>query len=271
MNELLSIFQYDFMVRAFVAGMIVACIAPLIGTFLVVKRYSLMFDTLAHVALAGVAVGLLTNTQPVYMAVAFTILAALAIEQLRDKGRIYGESVLAIFLSGSLAVAVVLISLADGFTVDLFSFLFGSITTVSVVDVRTIAVLGVAIVTTILLFYKEFFLASFEEDLARASGLRVGVVNSAIVVMAAVTVALSMRIVGALLIGAMMVIPVITGIRLSRSFRGTMIAGVIAGLISVVTGLFLSYFYDLASGGTIVVVALCLFILSFLAPKRGLK
>lgn len=268
MQELLSIFQYDFMVRAFIAGAIVACIAPMIGTFLVVKRYSLMFDTLAHVALAGVAVGLLTNTQPVYTAVALTVLGAIAIEWLRDKGNIYGESVLAIFLSGSLAVAVVLISIADGFTVDLFSFLFGSITTVSAVDVRTIAVLGAVVFATIMLLYKEFFLTAFDEELAKSSGLRTSIINTIIVVLAAVTVALSMRIVGALLIGAMMVIPVITGIRVNRSFKGTMITAMLCGLLSVVTGLFLSYFYDLASGGTIVVVSLVLFMVSLLMPKQ---
>ena len=270
MTELLSIFQFDFMIRAFIAGGIVAVIAPMIGTFLVVKQYSLMFDTLAHVALAGVAIGLLTSTQPVIAAVILTVIAAVAIERLRDKGQIYGESVLAIFLSGSLAVAVVLISLADGFTVDLFSFLFGSITTVSQTDVYTIVALGIAVAMTIVGFYKELFLTSFDEELAQSSGLRVQLINTAIVVMAAVTVALSMRIVGALLIGALMVIPVVTGIRLSRSFKGTMVIAVIAGMVSVVLGLFSSYFYDLATGGTIVVIALGLFLLSFLFPRRSI-
>lgn len=255
------------MIRAFIAGGIVAVIAPMIGTFLVVKRYSLMFDTLAHVALAGVAIGLLTSTQPVYAAVAITVLAAIAIEMLRDRKQIYGESILAIFLSGSLAVAVVLISLANGFTVDLFSFLFGSITTVSNTDVTTIVVLGSVVLLTVLGLYKELFLTSFDEELAQANGLRVRLINTVVVVMAAVTVALSMRIVGALLIGAMMVIPVVTGIRLNRSFSGTMLTSIVVGLVSVCVGLFVSYFYDIASGGTIVVVALLLFMISLFIKK----
>lgn len=265
---ILEIFQFDFMIRAFIAGSIIACIAPLIGNFLVVRRYSLMADTLAHVALAGVAIGLLTRTQPIITALICSVIAAIGIERLRGGHKIFGESVLAIFLSGSLAIAAVLLSLANGFTVNLFSLLFGSISTVSVNDLKIIISLGIVVLVSIILFYKEFFFISFDEELAAANGLRVQGFNTFLVVLAAVTVALSMRIVGVLLIGALMVIPVITAMQLARSFKQTAVISIFFSFLSVIIGLFTSYYLDLASGGTIVVVALVFFIATFFKRNR---
>jgi zinc transport system permease protein len=263
-----EIFQYEFMVRAFLAGSVIAVIAPLIGTHLVVRQYSMMFDTLAHVALAGVAIGLLFHTEPVPTAVVVTVLAAIAIDQLRSTRRIFGESALAIFLSGGLAVAVVLISLADGLNVDLLSFLFGSITTVSSTDLAYIFGLGVVVVLASLMLYKEFFLISFDEEIAKAGGLPVRLLNIVSVVLAAVTVGLAMRVVGALLIGALMVVPVVTAIQFNRSFRVTTVIAIGMSLLAVFVGLVLSYYLDLASGGTIVVVSLAFFLVSLLLGRR---
>ncbi len=257
---MLEIFQYEFMVRAFSAGVVIALIAPLIGNFIVVRRYSLLADTLSHVALAGVAISVLTHQQPVIVAVITTIIAGLLIEYLRLHRQIYGESVLAIFLSGSLALAVVLMSIGNGLNTDLLSVLFGSIATVSGTDLTIMLILGAVVVVLIVLFYKEFFLVSFDEELAKASGLRVRLLNTIIVVLAAITVALAMRIVGVLLIGALMVIPVITAMQFGRSFKATIGLSIIASMIAVLGGLVIAYYADLASGGTIVLVALCLFI-----------
>lgn len=263
-----EIFQYQFMIRAFVAGGIIAIIAPLIGNFLVVRRYSLMADTLAHVALLGVAIGVLLDRQPVISAIVVTVLAALAIERLRGAKRIFGESVLAIFLSGSLAVAAVLLSAVNGLNVDLLSFLFGSITTVSTLDVQVVVALGAIVVSILFLFYKEFFFISFDEEMAKANGLRVRIANATLVVLAAITVALAMRIVGVLLIGALMVIPVITAMQIAKSFKHGIVLSIIFSMVSVFGGLLLSYYLDLASGGTIVVIALFFFILSSTVKKR---
>lgn len=264
----LNIFTYDFMLRAFAAGSIIAIIAPVIGNFLVVRRYSLMSDTLAHVALAGVAVGLLTNTQPVLASVVVTVLASIGIELLRDGRRIYGESVLAIFLSGSLAIAVVLFSAVKGLNTNLFSFLFGSITTVSANDITIILSLGILALAAITLFYKELFFVSFDQELAQANGVRVRVFNMLLVTLAAITIVVSMRIVGALLVGALMVIPVVAAQLFARSFRGTILLSVLFSAFSVFTGLWTSYYLNLASGGTIVVVALLLFVMSVLVQRR---
>jgi zinc transport system permease protein len=266
---MLEIFQYDFMVRAFIAGTIIAAISPLIGTFLVVRRYSMMADTLAHVALAGLAVGVLLQTQPVFTAMITTVVAAIGMEQLRIKRNIMGESVLALFLSGSLAIAAVLLSIAKGTSMNPFAYLFGSIATVSAQDVQLIAVLGGVVVLIVLLFYKQFFFVSFDEELAKASGLRVQALHLLLIVLAAVTVSLAMRIVGALLVGSLMVIPVIAATQFGRGFRSTIGIGIAISLLAMLSGLTLSYYFGTASGGTIVVVALACFAASLCFNQRN--
>lgn len=265
---MLDIFHYSFMIRALEAGIAIGIIAPLIGMFLVVRRYSLLADTLAHTSLAGVAIGLLFRINPVISAIVLSVIASLGIEQLRASRRVFSESVLALFLSGSLAVAVVILSLAKGFNAGLFGYLFGSISTVSQTDVWVIVALGILVFLNVVLLYKELFFISFDEELAQASGLPVRRLNFAIVLLAAVTVALSIRIVGVLLIGALMVIPVISAIQYGRGFRATLILSVVFSLLSVLVGLFTSYYFNLASGGAIVLVALIIFLLSLAVSKK---
>ncbi len=261
---LTELFQYDFMVRAMVAGIAIGVIAPLIGVFLVVRRYSLLADTLAHVSLVGVAVGLLTGVQPVLGALVASVLAALGVERLRRTRHVVAESVLALFLSGGLAVATVLISLARGFNANLLSFLFGSITTVQTSDIVVILGVGLLVIGVMVVFAKEFFAVAFDEELAHASGIRATFFNSVLVVLAAVTVALAMRVVGVLLVGALMVVPVITAMQFGRSFRETLVLSIVLSVAAVVLGLVLSYALGLPSGSAIVVVSLAMFGLSVL-------
>ena len=262
-----ALFQYDFIVRAFTAGIITAIIAPLIGMFLVVRRYSLMADTLSHVALVGVAIGLLTGFNPVLGALIVAVAASILIERLRESKKVFGESILALFLSGGLAVAVVLISLSHGFSVNLISYLFGSITTVTASDIYIISAIGVFILFIVALFYKEFFFISFNEELALANGINVRALNMLLIILAAVTVSLAMRIIGVLLIGALMIIPIVSAIQFRLSFFKTLVLGVLLSLFSVIAGLFISYYLNFASGGTIVVVALIIFGLSLLINR----
>lgn len=264
-----EIFQFDFMIRAFAAGLAIAVVAPLIGMFLVVRRYSLMADTLAHVSLAGVAIGLLLGLNPVITAIAASIIASLGIEHLRTTKRMLGESVLALFLSGSLAIAVILLSLAKGFNVNLFSYLFGSISTVSPTDLSITITLALFIVIAVKLLYKEFFFLSFDADLARASGIHTKTLALILTALAAVTVSLSIRIVGVLLIGALMVIPVISAMQFGKGFRTTMLLSIVFSVISVIVGLLLSFYWNIASGGAIVVVALVIFLLSLLLNRQN--
>lgn len=266
---MLEIFQYDFMIRAFAAGIITGIIAPLIGTFMVVRRLSLMAETLAHVSLLGIAIGLFAGIQPVITATGMAVVAALGIEKIRTSKKIFGESALALFFSGSMAFASILISLAHGFNRSLFSFLFGSIATVSQLDLLLIGGLAIVILATLFFTYKELFLVSFDDEMAQVNGLNAYLMNTVLIILAAITVSLSIRIVGVLLIGALMVIPVVTAIQLAKSFKQVLAISVVASLVAVISGLFISYYFDLASGGTIVSIALGLFLISLIAKRRG--
>ena len=264
---MLDIFQYSFIVRGFEAGIIIALIAPIIGISLVLRRYSLIADTLAHVSLAGIAVGLLLKINPLFTAIAAAVLSSIAIEKLRESKRVFGESALAIFLSGSLAFAIVLISLARGFSVDLFSYLFGSITTVTQTDVNVIAVLGISVLLLIIAFYKELLYVTFDEEAAKVSGVPVKLINIILIILSSFTVALSIPIVGVLLISALIVIPAVTALQLKKSFLKTIFYAEIISLFSVLTGIIASFYLDLSPGGTIVLISLAIFIIVFLFKK----
>lgn len=262
-------FQFDFIIRAFEAGILLSIIAPLIGVFLVVRRYSLLADALSHVSLMGVAIGFLLKLNPMLTALFVSATAAFGIERLRQKRNMFGESVLAIFLSGSLAIAVVLIGVAKGFNVNLLNFLFGSLSTVRQSDVALIGVLGIVVVAFCIFFYRQLFLISLDEDLARVSGVSVNTLNSVLVVLAACTVVFAMQMVGVLLIGALMVMPVLAAMQIAKSFLQTFFFALLFSVSSVISGLFLSYFLGIASGGAIVLVALLFFLLTLAFSKHG--
>jgi zinc transport system permease protein len=261
---MLEIFQYSFMVRALLAGGIIGIIAPLIGVFLVSKRYSLMADSLAHVSLAGIALGLLLGIYPIYTAIIVTIVVALVIERLRSQQHVSGELALAMFVSGGLAVAVVLISLGNGFNVDLLSYLFGSITTVTMQDVIVMSILGLLIVGLMAFLYQQLVYLSFDEEAALVSGVPVRQLNTILMILTAITVSVAMRVVGVLLIGALMVIPVVTASQLRRSFRQTILFAVLFSLIAVLVGLFGAFYLSVPAGGAIVVTSLVLFFVSLI-------
>lgn len=256
---MLDLFNYSFIVRGLEAGLLIGAIAPLIGIFLVLRRYSLIADTLSHVSLAGVAIGLLAHINPLLTAIGASALSSLAIERLRNSKKIYGESALSIFLSGSLALAIVLIGLAHGFTVDLFSYLFGSIVTVTQTDVFIILSLGLVIAVTILAFFKELVYVSFDEEAARVSGIPVKLLNSLFILLAAITIAVSIPIIGILLISALLVLPIITALQLKKSFVSTLLYAEIISLSSVITGIITSFYLNVSSGGLIVLIMLMIF------------
>lgn len=261
---MLNIFHYGFILRGLEAGTVIAVIAPLIGIFLVLRRYALMADTLAHVSLVGVAIGLLTGLPPLVGAISVSLVSSVLIEKLRHSKRVYGESALAIFLAGSLAVAIILINLSHGFTVDLFSYLFGSIVTVQQQDVYIIIALGVVVVALVIGFYKELLYITFDEESAQVSGIPTKWINLLFVALAAVTIAIAIPIVGILLISALIVIPVITALQLHRSFRTTLIWAEVFSLLSVLIGMFAAFYLKISAGGAMILTALLFFLLAVL-------
>ena len=256
---MLSIFQYSFIVRGFEAGIVISLIAPLIGMFLVLRRYSLIADTLSHVSLAGVAVGLLFKINPIICATIAAVSSSILIERLRISKKVFGESALAIFLSGSLALAIVIISFAGGFNVDLFNYLFGSIVTVSQADVLIIAFLGFIVFLTIVAFYKELVYVTFDEESAKVSGIPTKFTNILLIILSSFVVALSIPIVGVLLISALIVIPVVTALQFKKSFGKTILIAEVISFFSVTVGIFASFYLNLSPGGTIVLLALFIF------------
>ena len=257
-----EIFDYEFMQRAFIVGVSLSLLTAVLGSFIVLKRYAMLPDALSHIALLGVGIGLVTHSSPIYVPIVVAVIAAMAIEYLRYKKRLYSDAILSIFLSGALAMAIVLINLSDGFNASLFSYLFGSITAVS--DEEAKITVGFTVVSLLLLLgsYRKLLFATLDEESAQASGIPVFWLNLMLVVLSAVTVALAMRIVGILLIGALMVLPISTALLYKENFVKTVLMAILFSLTSVIAGLLSSYYLGLSSGATIVLVALTLFILS---------
>lgn len=249
------------MIRAMEAGAVVAMIAPLVGVFLVLRRYALIADTLSHASLAGVAIGLLAGLSPLWTALGVSVVASAGIEYLRSSKKVYGESALALFLSGSLALAVVLFSVAHGFTTNLFSYLFGSIVTVTPADVQTIAMLGAFVALCIAVLYKELVYVTFDEEAAKVSGIPTRFVNFALMTLSAVVVAIAIPIVGALLISALIVIPAVAALQLRMGFLATMLWAECISLFSVFAGIIVSFSFDITASGAIVLIMLVFFVL----------
>jgi len=265
---MLDIFEYEFMHRAFIAGLFIATLASISGTFIVLKRYSLMSETLAHSALVGVAVGIVAGYNPLWVAVVIAVLAAWLIEYLRSSFSLYSDAILSIILSGSLALAVIIVSLGGAFNNSLFSYLFGSILSVSRDDVVTIMSFGVPSLALLLLFSKELYFITYDEEVAKTSGIKVKLLNFLLVTVVAIIIALSIRVVGSLLIGALMVIPTSAALQYRVGFKNTMLIALFFALFSVVFGMSLSFYLSLPSGATIVMSVIALFILSLAINKK---
>ncbi|KML37890.1 metal ABC transporter permease [Cytobacillus firmus] len=270
-----GILQYEFLQNAFLTGMIIGIIAPLLGVFIVVRRLSLIADALSHVTLAGIAASLLlekkfiglSGLNPLYMGMAFSVAGSLFIEKLRAVYKHYQELAIPIILSGGIGLGVIFISLADGFNTDLFSYLFGSVSAVSRLDLWTILIISVLVIALVVLLYKELFLLSFDEEHAKASGIAAKSVHFIFIVMVALVIAASMRIVGILLVSSLMTLPVAASIRIAKGFKQTIFLSMLFGEISVLGGLTISYYIDLAPGGTIVMIAVLILIATILLKK----
>ena len=265
---MLEMLEMEFMQRAWLAGLIMAVICPLIGSFLVLRRQSLIGDGLGHIAFAGVAAGALWGASPVLSAAAATILGALAIEKVRTKLSDAADMVLAIFFYSGMGLAVIFTGLNKDGGFNLGSILFGSLMMVSSKDLLIVAALGFCTVLFVVLFYRPLQYLTFDEKSAKVAGLPVERLNLLLALLTALTVALSMRIVGLLLVSAMMVIPVACALQTARSFRGTIMQSMLYGLVTVFLGLTISYYINLAPGGTIVLTGTLLFLLSCIAGTK---
>jgi zinc transport system permease protein len=245
----------EFMRLAFGAGIVVGLLAPAVGFFLVQRRMSLIGDGIGHVAFAGVAIGYLLDFPLVLTALVVSLAGALSIEWLRARRRTAGDQALALVFYTGIAAGVVIVSAAGALNVNIFQFLFGSILTVTHGDLVVIATLGIAAMGLIGVLYRPLVATVVDEEGARVAGLPVPLLNALTAGLAAVTIALSMRVVGILLIAALMVLPVIAATRFAWSMRSTILLAMVIGLASVLTGITVAYYADLPPGGTTVLVA----------------
>jgi zinc transport system permease protein len=256
-----TLLSFDFMRHALLAAVLVGVTAPTVGVYLVQRRLSLIGDGIGHVALAGVAVGLLTSAAPVLTALAAAVAGAAAIELIRARGRTSGDLALAILFYGGIAGGVVIISQAPGGTPgNLNAYLFGAITTTTRADLVVFAVLSLAVLTVTLGLGRYLFAVSNDEEYATAAGIPVLRLNLLLAVVTAVTVVISMRVIGLLLISALMIVPVASAQLLARSFRATIVTAAAIGLAVAIAGVTTSYYADTPSGGTIVLFAIAVFI-----------
>ena len=265
----LEILSYGFMQRAIISGIAIAILCSVVGLFLVLRRYSLFGDAIAHSSFGGIALGLLLGIYPMWTAYVISLVSAAIITRIRQKFDVSGDAAVAILLSSGIAVGILLISISGGFTVDIFSFLFGSILLVSVEDTVTILALTGGILIVILLLYRQLLYSTFNEEQAKVSGIPVDKINYLIVFIAGITVVTSIQLVGVLLISALFVIPNVTAIMYGKSFKQTALISIGFGVSSVVVGIFVSYFFNITPAGTIVLLSIGILGVSLVLKSLG--
>ncbi|WP_025026609.1 metal ABC transporter permease [Caldalkalibacillus mannanilyticus] len=262
-----AFFHFEFIQNAVIAGIVIGFIAPILGVFLVVRRLSMIADALSHITLSGIAfsmllskmfgmyLGWLASLNPIYMGMLFSVMGALSIEKLRRTYKHYEEIAIPIIMAAGIGFGVVFISMANGFNVDLFNYLFGSIIAIRRSDMITILLVGISVILFVLLFYKELLSLSFDEEHAKITGIPRKSVHFLFIIVVALVIASSMRIVGILLVSALMVLPVAASIKIAKSFKQSMLYSVLFGQIAVLLGLYLSFEWNWAPGGTIVIIS----------------
>jgi len=263
----MEMLQYSFMQRAVWAGIVVGIICPLIGMFLVLRRFSMIGDALAHVSLAGVALGLVAGVNPTILALAFSGMGALAIEYLHRFYHRYAEISLAIIIAAGMSAAVILLSLGRGTTATVTSFLFGSVVTLSRLDIYIITAVGLTVTGLVFILHRRLFYICFDEEAARVAGIPVSGVNFFFTLLVAMTAAVSMRIVGSLLVSSLMIIPVAAALQVGRSFRQALAFSVVSALTSAMAGITLAFYLDLPPGAAIVLVSLVVLVITILTKR----
>jgi len=268
--NLTDIIHYAFLQRAILAGTLIAVLCSILGVFLVLRRLSLIGDGLSHVTFGSVALAMLFNFQSVYTTIAAipcVLLSALGILKITEKARIYGDAAIGIVSSLGIASGILLASLAGGFNVDLFSYLFGNILSISPTELLVTAVLFVVVLLTVAFLYNDLFAITFDEELAATSGIHVERINAILVLLTALTVVLAMKVVGIMLISALLILPSVSALQLARGFKTAIILSACLGVVSVVGGIFFSFILNLPTGATIIIINFLFFTVAFFARK----
>jgi zinc transport system permease protein len=271
MKMVFDLIQYGFMQRALISAVAISVICSIVGLFLVLKRHSLFGDALAHVAFGGISLGLFIGVYPLWTAYIVAILSAVGVNKLRESTKIPPDSSIAVLLTSGLAIGVILISISGGFTLNLFSLLFGNILLVSNDDLIMILITDAIVIPVIYIFYKKLVLIIFDENQAKVSGLNVTWINTLFIVLASITIIASIRLVGVLLISSLIVIPNITALMLGKGFKKTVFISCAMSVFSVVFGIVISYYSNLVPSGTIVLTLVSMFLITVIAKNMKIR
>ncbi|MFB6362690.1 metal ABC transporter permease [Paenibacillus elgii] len=266
----MDIFSEYFFQRALIGGLLIGLTAPLMGVFLVLRRLSMIGDTLAHVSIAGVALGFLINVYPIGVGLLFALLASFGIERLRKAYKTYAELSIAIIMSGGVALATLLFTIGKGFNINVMSYFFGSIYTLDSTDLWVVGGVAAIVVAFVLINYKEMFLLFFDEDAAGVSGLPLRFYNIMITMLTALVISVSIKIVGALLVSSLLTIPVACSLLVARSFKHSIFWSILFSELAVIAGLVSAGVWDLAPGAMVVLLLIAMLI-GILTVKRGLR
>ena len=256
--------QYGFIQRALISGVFIALLCSILGVLIVLRRLSLIGDGLAHVTFGSVALGLALRIYPLYVTLPIVLVSSIGILKMTERARMMGDAAIGVVSSIGIAGGVILASLAGGFNVDLFSYLFGNILAISREETILSVILSVIVLGVILFYYNEILSITFDEEFARVSGIRTDRINKILVILTAVTVVLTMNVVGIMLISALLILPAVTAFQLARGFRSSLVISALSAVLSVILGIFISIAVNLPTGATIVLTNFFFFVLAFL-------
>ena len=266
---ILDILAYGFIQKAIIVGIIISIACSLLGVFLVLRKNALIGDGLAHIAFGGVATGLLFNIVPFIGALIFSLLGAIGITKIKEKTNLAGDASIGIISHASLGIGIFLVSIAQGYNVDILGYLFGSILAIKTSELIFSIILGLLVIGFIVYYYKELLATTYDETTAKTLGINTNLINLLLITLTALTIVSSMRVVGLLLASALIILPASTALQLNLGFKKTIISSAIIGVMSVIIGLVLSYAFNWAVSGTIVVINVIIFFISVLIFRQG--
>ena len=262
-----SFFDYQFVQNAYLSGAFIAIPCAMLGLALVLRKLSLIGDGLSHVSFGAIALGLFMGLWPLYVAVPVVVIAAYFIWQLSAKTKLYGDAAIGIVSAVGIASGVILASLSKGFNIDLFSYLFGNILAITSQEVYLSVGLSALVFIAIIWFYQDLFAATFDDDYAKASGIKTSRINFILMTLTAITVVLAIKVVGVMLVSALLIIPASAALQISRGFKMAMITSAIVALLSLLLGISLSLYLDWPAGATIILTSFVIFIILFLVGR----
>ncbi len=260
---ILEALQYGFIQKALLAGSLIALSCAFLGVFLVLRKFSMIGDGLAHVSFATVALALLLSVPPLVLSIPLVILSSFLILKLNEKANLHGDAAIGLVSSLSVAIGIVIASMAQGFNIDLFSYLFGSILVISDLDVILSIILSATVIGIIVFYYHDLFAITYDENYAKISGMKVEWLNYLIAILTSITIVLGIRVVGTMLVSSLIVFPAVTALQVSKSFRGAMAVAATVSVFCVLAGVFLSYGFNLPTGGAIVLLNGVCFVIAF--------